>query len=166
MIARVLAAALAVAVLFAGLQTYRLATEQRDHVATMAAHAEHIAGMERAAREAEASARAEEQRRTAEVQKVANEANEALERARADADAAADAGVRLRERVAQLTAACGRGSSHPGPATAGQAADTTADLLADVQRRLDEAANGIARFADQAHAAGDACQRVHGALTP
>jgi hypothetical protein len=35
-----------------------------------------------------------------------------------------------------------------------------------VQRRLDEAADRIARHADEARAAGLACERAYGALTP
>lgn len=164
-IARALAAALGVALLAAGAQTWRLAAEQRDHADTRAQHLEQIIDMERVSREAVAAARTEEQRRTEEVQKAADEAHQALERARADSVAAADAGQRLRDHIAGLTAACSRGSaSHSGTADSGPPAGATVDLLADVQRRLDEAADGIARHADQARAAGSACQRIHDAL--
>jgi hypothetical protein len=117
-----------------------------------------------AARQAEAEARAEEQRRTAEVQKVADETRIALERARLDADSAADAGRRLRTQIATLTASCRAASSDSGTAIGGQATDATADLLADVQRRIDEATDRIAAHADAATAAGTACQRSYEAL--
>ena len=161
---RALAVALAAALWIAGLQTYRLAREQAAHADTRAQHAEHIADMERVAREAVEAARAEEQRRTAEVQKAADEAHKSLARARADAVAATDAGQRLRERIAAITASCGRAASDPATAGSSSPASATADLLADVQRRLDEATDGIARFADQAHAAGAACQRSYDSL--
>lgn len=155
---------LAVLLLALALQTYRLAGEQRAHADTRAQHAEHIADMERAASEAVKAARTEEKRRTAEVQKAADEAHESLARARADAVAATDAGQRLRNRIAAVTASCGGATGHTGPAGSGTPAVTTADLLADVQRRLDEAANGIAQHADAARAAGLSCQRSYDAL--
>ena len=155
---------LAVLLLALALQTYRLAGEQRAHADTRAQHAEHIADLEREAREAVLAARNEERRRTAEVQKAADEAHESLARARADAVAATDAGQRLRDRIATLAATCGRAASDTGPAGSGTAAIATADLLADVQRRLDEAANGIAAHADAAMAAGLACERSYKAL--
>ena len=165
MIERALAGLLAAALLLAGVQTWRLAGEQAEHADTRARHAEQVADLERASREAAQAARTEERRRTAEVQKAADEAHQALERARADAAAATDAGQRLRDRLASLTAACGRAAGDAGPAVSGPSAVATADLLADVQRRLDEAADGIARHADAARAAGLACQRSYDALT-
>lgn len=156
---------LVAALLAVGLQTYRLASEQAAHADTRAQHAEHIADLERDAREAVLAARTEERRRTSEVQKAADEAHQALERARADAAAAADAGQRLRDRIAAITATCGRAASDPGPASGSAPAVATADLLADVQRRLGEAAQGIAAFADQARTAGLACERSYDALT-
>ena len=151
---------------FAGVQTVRLAGERAEHAATRAGHAELVAAMERGAREAIAAARAEEQRRADALQGVIDEAEKNVARSRADAVAASDAGDRLRQRIAELTSTCRSGSSNTGPAGAGQTTQPTADLLADVQRRLDDATDTIARFADQAHAAGTACQRSHGTLTP
>ena len=162
---RALAAALAAAVLLAGLQTYRLAREEGAHADTRAQHAEHVADLERAAREAADAARKEERRRTAEVQKAADEATQALDRARADAAAAADSGERLRAQLATFAAACRGPAGGAGAAGHGATADSAGDLLAHVQRRLDEAADGIARYADQASTAGRACQRSYDALT-
>lgn len=110
-------------------------------------------------------AQAEEQKRAAQVQKVANETHEALARARADADAAAGAGYRLRQQLARITASCRATPSDTATAAPGAPAEPAADLLADVQRRLDEAQDRIARFADESHAAGSACQRIHERLT-
>lgn len=113
--------------------------------------------------EATEAARAEEQHRAAQAQKVADETHQALARARADADAAADAGRRLRQQLASY-ARCRAAPGDPGVASPGNPAASTVDLLADVQRRLDEAADSIARFADEAHASGMACQRIHEGL--
>lgn len=162
---RVLYAALVSALLLAWVQTHRLIAERAAHADTRTQHAEMLAASERAAREAVEAARAEEQRRTDEVQKAADEALEALERARADAAAASTAGQRLRDRIAAITAGCRAAPGHPSPASGGPPADATADLLANVQRRLDEAADGVAGFADRAHAAGRACERGYDALT-
>ncbi len=114
--------------------------------------------------EATNAARTEEQQRAAQAQKVANETHQALARARADADAAADAGHRLRQQIAILTASCRAGPGDSATAAPGAPAESTADLLANVQRRLDEAQERIARFADEAHASGLACQRIHEGL--
>ena len=163
---RTLAIALAVAIGAAGIQTYRLASEQADHAATRAGHAEQLAGLERAAREAEQNARAEEQRRAAALQGAIREAETNLARARADAAAAASAGERMRQRVATLTSSCRAGAGHPASSGAGPAAGATGDLLADVFDRVDQAVRDIAEHADAARAAGLACQAGYDALTP
>ena len=105
-------------------------------------------------------ARTKEQERAAQAQKVAHETQQALSRARADADAAAAAGRRLRQQLASYSG-CRAAPSDPGPATPGHPAEPAPDLLADVQLRLDEATDAIARFADESHASGLACQRIH-----
>ena len=162
-----LAWALLVAALTAalGLQTVRLSDERADHQTTKADYNKRVADAEKAGRQAAEDARAEEQRRTAAVQGIADDAQKKLDAARTDAVAARDAGERLRARLAQLTAACRATSSNPNAANAGPAAEPTADLLADVQRRLDEATDGIAGFADSAHTSGKACERSYDALT-
>jgi hypothetical protein len=109
--------------------------------------------------------RKEEGRRIAALQGVIDETNKDLVAARAAADGAVAAGERLR---AQLAIARGRGRSGTNPATAGGSApaDTTEGMLADVQRRLDAAAERVGRFADESHIAGEACERAYQSLTP
>ena len=149
-----------------GVQTVRLSDEQRDHAETHRKHAVELAQRADDAREAVRAARDEEQRRTAAVQEIADETQVQLDAARDDADAARDAGERLRQRVAQLTASISRGGTgNSATAGAGASAEKTADLLADVQRRLDEAADAIAGFADSAYTAGAACERSYKSLT-
>ena len=111
------------------------------------------------------AARAEEARRTAAVQKEADHARQDLARAQADAAAAADAGQRLRAALAAARRSCPAASGSPA-AVGSPPADPTADLLERLQRRLDEAADGIAAHADAARIAGQACQRAYEALTP
>jgi len=163
---RLITAGLMAAVAVAGVQSWRLASEQSAHADTRAKHAKNIATLTEAARQAEADARTEEQRRTAEVQKAADEARQAMERARADAVAAADAGDRLRKRIAAITAASCASPIGADAASGGAPADATVGMLADVQRRIDEATNRIAEFADRAHTAGRACESGYNALTP
>jgi hypothetical protein len=163
---KTIAAAALSAALLAALTAWQVQSWRLGRVIAQAEqqHAEQMRTLSEAALQAEAEARAEEQRRTAEVQKVANETRLALERARLDADSAADAGRRLRAQIATLTASCRAASSDSATATGGAPTDATADLLADVQRRIDEATNRIAAHADAARAAGTACQRSYEAL--
>lgn len=117
--------------------------------------------MERTAREALEGLRRDHARRLMLTMEIAHDTETRLARARADAVAATDAGRRLREHIATLTAAGGGAGASADPAAPASApADATADLLADVQRRLDDAADQLAGFADQAHAAGQACERI------
>lgn len=158
---RVMWAVLAGSVAIGGLQTLRLSEERQAHAKTREDHAQTLKDFEREARRATEAARTEEKRRTVAVQKVADEAYQSYARARADAAAAVDAGQRLRHRIATLAAARCGGPSDPASAGGGAPADATAGMLADVQRRLDQAAERTARFADDAHTAGLACQRIH-----
>lgn len=118
---------------------------------------------EEQARKASEDARAEEQRRQAEQTKVVADAQKQAQSALAAASAARSVGERLREQLAaSRREACG----NPAPPPGSPATPTTTDLLADVQRRLDEAQDGIALHADQSRIAGLACERAYQALTP
>lgn len=165
-IAYALAVALAAALGLAGLQTLRLAGEQRDHAETREKHATDLQALSDASRQAEADARAEEQRRTAEVQKAADEAREREAQALADAAAANATGQRLRDRLAALAARGGQAASDPGPATGGPPAGDPIGVLAGVLARADERAGILAQYADAARTAGLACERAYDALTP
>lgn len=120
------------------------------------------AAAERAASQAEAATEhARRVRVQMEAVDAANLKAAALQRSLA---ASADAGRRLREELAAQQAKLCTGD----PAVAGsrEAAAAAADLHADVRRRLDEAADGIARFAEDAAIAGQACVESYGALKP
>lgn len=117
-----------------------------------------------AALKATAEAREEEQRRVAAHQEIAHVAE--LSRTRADADrrAADAAGQRLQQRVAATAARCDA-ASNPAVASPGPAASAPGDLLAEVQRRIDDAAGELADAADRARIAGLSCERAYDALT-
>jgi hypothetical protein len=90
-----------------------------------------------------------------------------ITRARADAATAGTSAERLRQRFAALAAsAASNRTCVAGPAApAGSApAHASADLLSDVQRRIDEAAGLIAAYADAARPAGLLCERDYDAL--
>lgn len=108
-----------------------------------------------AARQAEAQARSEEQRRQTAIEGIRRDAQEKIAAVAADAAAADDAAGRLRARVAELSR---RPASCAGAAGGGEAGDAARDLLAVMLGRLDEAAGGIAEFADRSRAAGLTCQ--------
>jgi hypothetical protein len=80
-------------------------------------------------------------------------------------DDAVAAGKRLSGQLAQATAEALRRARSPASAAGGSApADPAADLLADVQRRLEEAENGTIRFADESHHNGTVCERFDEAV--
>lgn len=113
------------------------------------------------ARKAEARARSEEQRRQTAIEGIRRDAQEKIAAVAADAAAADDAAGRLRARVAELSR---RPARCPGAAGGSEATDTARDLLADMLGRLDEAAGGVAEFADRSRAAGLTCQFAYEAL--
>lgn len=147
---------------FAVVQTVRLAEERAAHAATRAEHARAAVRAADNATAASEAAREEEARDRAAMQGIIDATTSDLVRARADAAAAGDAGRRLREQIARTAAAACRAPAGGAAAAAGgPAAGSAADLLADVRRRLDEAADGIARHADTGRVAGLACERAY-----
>lgn len=163
MMHQALIAALAVGVLGAGVQTYRLAIAQRDLEAARAMHADYVAVQMAAQAEAQRNAREEEERRRREHDEIANEAAERIRQAQADAARAAAAAGKLRAHVAALAASCG--AAPHTPAAAGSAPATgTGLLLADLFGRIDDRAGQLAQYADAAREAGRACERAYEAL--
>ncbi|WP_376781064.1 DUF2514 family protein [Stutzerimonas nitrititolerans] len=107
------------------------------------------------ARQSEARARSEEQRRQTAIEGIRRDAQDKIAAVAADAAAADDAAGRLRARVAELSR---RPASCAGAAGGGEATDPARDLLAVMLGRLDEAAGGVAEFADRSRAAGLTCE--------
>lgn len=112
------------------------------------------------AQRAQADARAEELRRVAAHQEIANVAS--LARARADDDRrAADAAHR---RLLDAARAAGAAAADPGPAGGGAPTSGAGLVLADVLGSADDAAGELAAALDAARIAGLACERAYDAL--
>ena len=120
---------------------------------------------ERAARDdAEREQQREDERRLI-AGKVAEDVQKELLAAQGDAAVARAAGERLRLALSiSRAAACAPRDDTPA-APGSPPADTSERLYADVQRRLDEAQETIAGFADAAHRAGRACERIADSLS-
>lgn len=165
----VLAAIALAALVLAGLagilavkRSIQFANEKTAHAETRTAFAEARVQAASAVAAAERRHRDTERRWSTRVQEIADGTQIALDEARKRGAAAVAAGDRLRDRLTELAACADRGASPPAVAGPGPTAGAPADLLADVQRRLDEAANGIAQYADAASIAGAACERAWG----
>lgn len=115
---------------------------------------------ERAAQEAKN--RNEEQRRFTAQQEITNNAIQERDKARADANAASAAGARLRTKIRDLTLSLAL--RDPASVAGGEAAAETINLLGGVFERADTATDAIARYADEAAAAGKACELSYDAL--
>ncbi|MBN3744595.1 DUF2514 family protein [Burkholderia sp. Se-20373] len=119
------------------------------------------AAAQKAQLDAVTAARAEDQRRSAAQQEIANDANQQRTAALADAFAARAAAGSLQQRVDQLVAA----ARHPAASAGSPAAGDALDLLADVLGRADQRAGDLAEYADRARIAGQQCERDYDALT-
>ncbi|WP_082712142.1 DUF2514 family protein [Burkholderia singularis] len=106
------------------------------------------------------TARAEEQRRTAQ-QEIAEDAANQRDRARADAAAAVSAADGLRKQVAVLV---GR-ARHSAVATGSAPAGAPIGVLADVLGSIDDRARELAEYADRVRIAAQQCERDYGTLT-
>ena len=157
MISRAPAILLALALLLAGWQW-------RKALAIDAEFASYRADIAGQISLSQATARAEEQRRTARFQEAQDAAHQARLAAEADARAARSAADRLRVRAAELAASCS--ARDPAPAASSPAASAPGDVLADMSVRLEEAGRELARYADEARIAGQLCERSYRALTP
>ena len=105
-------------------------------------------------------------RRTAAVQKEVEDARKKVDALEVAAAGAADAGRSLRDQLAiARRASCPKPSDSPtaGGSSAPEAAER---VLTDVQRRLDEAQEAVAKHADRSRVAGLACEGSYRALTP
>lgn len=156
------AIALAGAMAFGLTAASQLKSERLAHTQTRLLLETQIAAMQRAAKDAEAQYRRLESDLTTRIMEDTLETERALADARADSDAARLAGERLRQQLATLALASCSPAATAAAAGPGPAADAARDLLADVQQRLDQATDDIARFADQASAAGALCERSYG----
>jgi hypothetical protein len=163
---RILIAAVLALAALAGWQTVRLADERTAHAKTVVQLERERGDWQRESRVAVESARTEEHRRTAVAQKESQDARTKAQALGADLAAARAAGERLRVALAAATARANAPGQPATPAVGGAPTDPAADLLQRVQRRLDDAAEQLAGFADAAHLAGQTCERIFDGMTP
>lgn len=147
-----------------GTQTFRL-TNARADLATeqLGRSQDRVIGFA-VAESASTEARLEGVRRYDELQEILNAERSKTEAARADAAVAAGAADKLRRYTATLAARCDRPAVDTSAGGGSAPAASTGDLLADMQRRLDEAAGGIGKYADDTSIAGDTCERQYDSL--
>lgn len=130
--------------------------------ALKAEHAQYVAGVERAARQATDAARARELRRQREIDEVRNHAQDQIRLASADAAVAASAADSLQQQVDRLLA--GRAACNTRVTQGSAAVRDLTDMLADLRRRADERAGQLAQIADASRIAGQACEKAYDAL--
>lgn len=103
-------------------------------------------------------------RRTAAVQTEVENARKKVTDLEGAVASAADAGQRLRDELARARRlAC---ATDPATASGSSAAEAAERVLADVQRRLDEAQERVAQYADRTRIASETCASSYRALTP
>ncbi|MCM1513266.1 MAG: DUF2514 domain-containing protein [Oxalobacter formigenes] len=115
--------------------------------------------MESQTQEAWQQERVQAEARLKRQEEIANEAQKDREKALADARAANDIAVRLRQRIEALAR-----SACPAAAGSGQTTRSAGILLAELFRRADERAGELAEYADRARIAGQACEQAYDAL--
>ncbi|TWI52965.1 uncharacterized protein DUF2514 [Pseudomonas duriflava] len=112
----------------------------------------------------EREARAKEQARQAEIEKIRTDAQQQIQAAEADARDADAASERLRkqaDRLAQSVRSC---SSDTGTTNGSETRPDPSVLLANVLSRIDERAGELAKEADRTRAAGSACERAYDSI--
>lgn len=105
----------------------------------------------------------DEAERTRQADKEALEKNAKLDiaKAKADADSARTSADRLRDQLAQIRRL---GEQYSGAIPTGTATRSTVDLLADVLGQSIDRNRQLAKYADDAAAAGRVCERQYDAL--
>lgn len=157
--------ALALALVGASVQSYRLALEQKDHAKTVAKNEKEWSKLYASSAQASQELLARYQSQTESLQKEADNAKRQRDKAQADASANADTGRRLRAELAAARARSCPTSKDTTPISRSQAAGPAINLFDYVQRRLDEATDTVAEFADRSHIAGTACERSYDTVT-
>ena len=157
--------ALALALVGASVQSYRLALEQKDHAKTVAKNEKEWAKLYASSAQASQELLARYQSQTESLQKEADNAKRQRDKAQADASANADTGRRLRTELAAARARSCPTSKDTTTTSRSPAAGPAINLFDYVQRRLDEAKDTVAEFADRSHIAGSACERSYDTVT-
>lgn len=158
-LAPVLGLLLAAALAMAGWQAHQAAKIAVEF-------ADYRAAAETQERIREAAARKDEDRTRSRQSEAQDEAYLSLKLSVDDGRRADAAAVSLHQRADTLAAAARCPAHDPAIAASSPPADPTADLLADMLQRVDDAAGTIARYADEARPAGQLCERFYKALSP
>jgi len=143
----------------AAVQTYRVASAKRAEAEAKMQLASFTANAEANARKASEKYRSLETAMRAQLEENQHAAETKLAEAQAAAARANIAAIGLRQRAAQLAAACRSAPSNPSPIASRTPTNTPGDLLADMLGRVDEVAGETSRYADQLRIAGEACAR-------
>ena len=161
------AAAIAAAVLGAalGLRTYQLHTATAHLAEVQIAWAQDRAQAQAAALAESEKYRALETQWATAQKEITDDADRKVTQARADAAVADAAAGKLQQRVAALVAAARAAAANPSASQGGPAADDPIGMLAELQRRADQAAGRMAQIADERGIAGEACERAYSELT-
>lgn len=124
---------------------------------------DHLADDAQATAKAQAEQRAIEAMRQQSINKVTQDAQQAIDRAQADAADAAATAVSLRDAIDQTVSRLADSQARISACTtdASKAAATHARVLADVLKRADQAAGHMAGVADQAIERGLSCERAY-----
>ena len=152
-------------VLAVGVQTKRVTWAKADVQECKNASAVEHAGLVQAALQQSETNRAIEAAREAKQKEITDAADKQLAQARADAAIADAAAGRLSARVVALVAQARAAAANPAAFSASAPAADPVGMLAELQRRADEAAGIFARIADERGAAGAACEAEYQALT-
>lgn len=115
--------------------------------------------------QAEAGARAEEQRRAAAQQESRDHARKEQKAADADAAGADAAGQRLRDEAAKLATSVSCAGTDPAAVARGQAAGRAAMVLSDLLERSVDTNRELAAAYDRARIAGLACESSYEGLS-
>ena len=152
--------ALLVATAGAGWQTVRLANEKQSHAETVATNEKEWTLQYKTAADAAKDSLDIYAKQTEALQEEAGNAKKQRDKASADAVANAHTGKLLREELARAR----RCTAPPEVTTTPNRSETTGqagDMFEYVLRRLDEATDTIAEYADAAGIAGTACERSY-----
>ena len=139
----------------------RLQSEQAAHAKSRAAYAEQVATAHKTRAAEESKRRAAEQELTNANETHAREV-EAVRQARAvDRAAGAAVAVRLRDAARATAELAGQVRADSTAAAVREAAADAARVLAELRDESDQRSGILARAADDAHFAGNACARVY-----
>lgn len=110
-------------------------------------------------------AREEEQRRQAQIEKVREDAEHQIAKAKTDAANADAVASRMHAQAQRLVARASRCTQHSGAAHGGSSGGQSVMVLAELFRRADQRAGELAAAYDRARVAGIACEHAYDALS-